>query len=149
MGMKPDMSQRVRPGARYLLIALIAGGCAIAATACGTTPAPSAASAPSSPPKVSLDITVSSAPGALPKHWTLRCDPAGGTHPDPAAACAVLLKTSNPFASVPKNIMCPMIRVGTKTAKVEGTYFGKRVDKTFTPGGCTAAEWAKLGQIFN
>jgi hypothetical protein len=150
MGMKPDMLQRVRPGARYLLIALIAGGCAIAATACGTTPAPSgASSAPAPPPKVSLDITVSSAPGAQPKHWTLRCDPAGGTHPNPAAACATLLKTSDPFASVPKNIMCPMIRVGTKTAKVEGTYFGKRVDKTFTPGGCTAAEWAKLGQIFN
>ena len=159
MGMKSDMLQQVRPGARYLLIALIAGGCAIAATACGTTPAPSSASsassasspssAPATPPKVSLDITVSSAPGKLPKHWTLRCDPTGGTHPNAAAACAVLLKTSNPFASVPKNVMCPMIRVGTKTAKVEGTYFGKPVDKTFTPGGCTGAEWAKLGQIFN
>jgi Subtilisin inhibitor-like len=147
--MKPDML-RMRPGARYLLITLIAGGCAIAATACGTTPAPTgAASTPAPPPKVSLDITVSSAPGAPPKHWTLHCDPAGGTHPDPAQACTVLLKAKNPFAPLPKNIMCPMIRVGAKTAKVEGTYFGQRVDKTFTQGGCQLAEWAQVGQIFN
>ncbi len=149
MGMKRDML-RVRTGARYLLIAAV---CAAAATACGTTPAPSGAAAPSStattPPKVSLDITVSTTPGVPPKHWTLRCDPAGGSHPDPAAACAVLLKAKNPFAPLPKGIMCPMIRVGTKAAIVKGTYFGKHVDVTFTEGGCRLAQWEQIGQIFN
>jgi hypothetical protein len=147
--MKPD-KLRVRAGARYLLIAAL---CAAAATACGSTPAPSGAappsSAPSPAPKVSLDITVSTTPGAPSKHWTLRCDPAGGTHPDPAAACAVLLKSKNVFAPLPKGIMCPMIRVGTKTAIVKGTYFGKHVDTTFTPGGCKLAQWEQIGQIFN
>ncbi len=142
MGMKPDLL-RVRSGARYLLIAAI---CAAAATACGTKPAPSAAPPP---PKVSLDITVSTTPGAPAKHWTLKCDPAGGTHPNPAAACAVLLKAKDPFAPLPKGIMCPMIRVGTKTAIVKGTYFGKQVDTTFTPGGCDLAHWEQIGQIFN
>jgi hypothetical protein len=148
MGMKRDLLG-VRNGARYLLIAAI---CAAAATACGTTPAPvggGAASAPAAAPKVSLDITVSTTPGAPTKHWTLQCEPAGGTHPDPAGACAVLLKAKNPFAPLPKGIMCPMIRVGTKTAIVKGTYFGKHIDTKLSPGGCQLAQWEKIGQIFN
>jgi len=147
MGMKRDLL-RVRNGARYLLIAVI---CAAAATACGSKPAPSggAASAPAPAPKVSLDITVSTTPNAPVKHWTLKCEPTGGTHPNPAAACAVLLKAKNPFAPLPKGIMCPMIRVGTKTAIVKGTYFGKHVDTKFTPGGCDLAKWNQVGQIFN
>jgi hypothetical protein len=146
MGMKRDLL-RVRNGARYLLIAAV---CAAAATACGSKPAPSSgASAPAPAPKVSLEITVSTTPSAPTKHWTLRCDPAGGTHPDPAAACAVLLKAKNPFAALPKGVMCPMIRVGTKTAIVKGTYFGKYVDTRFTPGGCDLAHWNEIAQIFN
>jgi Subtilisin inhibitor-like len=150
MGMKPDMF-RVRTGARYLLTPLIAAACAAAVTACGSTPAASGAAAPGSAAaaKVSLDITVSTTPGAPSKHWTLRCDPAGGSHPNPAAACAVLLKAKAPFAPPPKDVMCPMIRVGTKTAIVKGTYFGRHVDTTFMPGGCGLAQWEQIGTIFN
>jgi Subtilisin inhibitor-like len=139
---------RVRNGARYLLIAAI---CAAAATACGTKPEPSSGVGSQAPvvPKVSLDITVSTTPSAPTKHWTLQCEPTGGTHPDPAAACAVLLKAKDPFAPLPKGIMCPMIRVGTKTAIVKGTYFGKHIDTTLSPGGCKLAQWEKIGQIFN
>jgi len=146
MGMKRDLL-RVRNGARYLVIAAI---CAAAATACGSKPAPAGVgSAPAPAPKVSLDITVTTTPNAPSKHWTLQCEPAGGTHPNPAAACAVLLKAKNPFAPLPKGIMCPMIRVGTKTAIVKGTYFGKHIDTTLSPGGCKLAQWEKIGQIFN
>ncbi len=136
------------PGrARYLMIAAF---CVAAATACGSAPAPSGASAPGgAAPKVSLDIKVSGAPGTPAKQWTLRCDPVGGTHPDPAAACATLLRTKNPFAPIPKGVVCPMILVGTKTAIVKGTYFGQHVDMTITEGGCDLARWAKIGQIFN
>jgi hypothetical protein len=137
---------RARTGARYFLIAAI---CAAAATACGTSTAPSGSAASSAPPKVSLDIKVSGAPGTAPKHWTLRCDPAGGTHPDPAQACAILLKAKAPFAPAPKGIECPMIAVGAKTATVTGTYFGKHVDTTFIQGGCGLARWGQVGQIFN
>ena len=144
MGMKPD-TFRARTGARYLLTPLIAAACASAVTACGSTPAASPAAAA----KVSLDITVTTTPGAPTKHWTLRCDPAGGSHPDPAAACAVLLKAKAPFAAPAKGIMCPMIRVGTKTAIVKGTYFGRHVDTTFMPGGCGLPLWHEIGAIFN
>ena len=146
MSMTRDLL-RVRNGARYLVIAAI---CAAAATACGSKPEPAGAgSAPAPAPKVSLDITVSTTPNAPSKHWTLQCEPAGGTHPNPAAACAVLLKAKNPFAPLPKGIMCPMIRVGTKTAIVKGTYFGKHIDTKLSPGGCQLAQWEKIGQIFN
>ena len=143
MGMKPDTS-RVRTGARYLLTPLIAAACVSAVTACGSAQ-PTASGAPA---KVSLDITVSTAPVSPSKHWTLRCDPAGGSHPDPAAACAVLLKAKAPFAGPSKGIMCPMIRFGTKTATVKGTYFGRHVNTTFTPGGCGLPLWHEIGAIF-
>jgi hypothetical protein len=144
--MKRDVL-RVRNGARYLLIAAL---CAAAATACGSKPEPSSgvASAPAAP-KVSLNITVSTTAGSPSKHWTLQCEPAGGTHPDPAAACAVLLKAKDLFKPLPKGIMCPMIRVGTKTAIIEGTYFGKHVDTRLAPGGCELPRWNEVGQIFN
>jgi hypothetical protein len=143
--MRPD-TLRARGSARYLLIAAF---CAAAATACGSAAAPGASSAGSTAPKVSLDITVSGGHGVPSKHWTLRCDPAGGTHPDPAAACATLLKAKAPFAPAPKGIECPMIMVGSKSAIVEGTYFGQHIDTTFTEGGCNLPRWAKIGQIFN
>ncbi len=146
MGMKRHLP-RVRNGARYLLIAVI---CAAAATACGSKPAPSGVGGgAAAAPKVSLDITVSTTAGAPSKHWTLQCEPAGGTHPNPAAACAVLLKAKNLFKPLPKGIMCPMIRVGTKSAIIKGTYFGKHVDTRLTPGGCDLAKWNQVGQIFN
>jgi hypothetical protein len=143
--MKPD-KLRVRTGARYLLTPLIAAACASAVTACGSS-TPAASPPPAA--KVSLDITVSTTPGAPSKHWTLRCDPAGGSHPDPAAACAVLLKAKAPFAAPSKGLMCPMIRVGTETAVVRGTYFGRPVDTTFRPGGCGLPLWHEIGAIFN
>ena len=149
MGMRRELP-RARLVARYLLTAVACAAAATAATACGSTSSGSAASGSASPAaKVSLDILVNGAPGTAPKHWTLRCVPAGGTHPDPAAACAALLKATAPFAPVSKGAMCPMIIAGTKTATVSGTYFGQRVDTTFTEGGCQLARWEKVGQIFN
>jgi hypothetical protein len=137
---------RARGSARYFLIAAV---CAAAATACGSAAAPSGAAQDGAAPKVSLDIKVSGGKGAAAKNWTLQCDPAGGTHPDPAAACATLLKAKTPFAPKPKGVACPMIMVGSKTATVKGTYFGKHVDTTFTQGGCDLARWSKISQIFN
>jgi Subtilisin inhibitor-like len=147
---------RARAGARYLLIAAM---CAITATACGTAPAAStaganaagggSASAKAHKPKVSLDMTVVLKPGAKPQHWTLRCDPPGGTHPDPAGACRVLLAAKSPFAPIIKHVQCPMIIASEARATIKGWWFGKRVDMVMTDGGCSMARWTKIGQIFN
>ena len=144
---------RARTGVRSFLIA---AACATAVTACGSvnaTGGPGAAGgtgpAGGKPSKVSLVIQVAGQPGAAPKHWTLRCDPAGGTHPDPQAACGVLMHAKRPFAPLPDHVMCPMIVAGTRTATIKGTWFGKHVNSSFNQRGCGNLRWGKIGQVFN
>jgi hypothetical protein len=143
--------------ARYVLIGAV---CVAAVAACGTVsstspsgasspaaaPAPSAASSPAAP-KVSLDITVLGTPGTTARHWTLTCEPTGGTHPDAAAACIALLQAKSPFAPVPRGIECPMILASSGEATIQGTYFGQPVNTTIRDGGCTLSRWAELGQL--
>jgi hypothetical protein len=136
---------RVRAGGLSVLTAAV---CAATLTACGTHSATGTGAASASAPKVSLDIQVTK-PGAKVEHWTLRCDPAGGTHPDPQAACNVLLHAKSPFAALPGHMSCPMIPAGTPTATVKGTWFGKHVDASFNRSGCGMPRWSKVGQIFN
>lgn len=140
-----------RKSARYFLIAAL---CVTAATACGSVAAPGAAAASgggtvAKTPQGSLNVTVTSHPGAQPVQRTLRCDPAGGTLPDPAAACRVLLAVKDPFSALPRHVMCPMIQVGAKTATVTGRWFGKDVKLTLTDGGCGLGRWLEFGKIFN
>jgi Subtilisin inhibitor-like len=142
---------RARAGARSILIA---AACAATVTACGSMQATggsaaSAHAASARAAKVSLAIQVTGKPGAKPERWTLRCDPAGGTHPDPQAACNVLLRAKSPFAAVPGHVMCPMILAGTKTAVVKGTWFGKHIDSSFNRSACGMLRWRKIGQIFS
>ncbi|HEV2712293.1 MAG TPA: SSI family serine proteinase inhibitor, partial [Gaiellaceae bacterium] len=40
------------------------------------------------------------------KSWTLRCDPPGGTFPDPEAACNRLDGLDQPFADTPEEAIC-------------------------------------------
>ena len=157
--MKLD-TRRARTGARYLLIAAMS---AVTATACGSVAAgqgsgagsgsaagSSSGAATASAPKVSLDMTVTTGrPGAKPQHWTLRCDPPGGTHPDPAGACRVLLAAGAPFAPLRGHVECPMIIAGSAKATIKGTWFGKKVNMVLVDGGCAMARWSKIGQIFN
>jgi len=135
---------------------LIAAVCAAAATACGTLHAsspgsPAAGGQPAAGPgsaAVSLVIKVTG-PGGPPRHWTLRCDPVGGTHPDAAKACRVLLHAKHPFAPLPRGPMCPVNAIGARTATIKGTWFGHPVDATFIQSGCGLPRWTKLSQIFN
>jgi Subtilisin inhibitor-like len=135
---------RVRAGALSVLTAAV---CAATLTACGSTHSAGTGTSARAA-KVSLDIRVIK-PGAKPEHWTLRCDPAGGTHPNPQAACNALLHAKSPFAALPDHVMCPMIPAGTNTATVKGTWFGKHVDTTFNQSGCGMLRWKRIGEIFN
>jgi len=146
------LTLRVPAGARYFLIAAV---CAAAATACGSlhasspaSPAAAGQTAAVRPAAVSLVIKVTG-PGAPPRRWTLRCDPVGGTHPDAAKACRILLHAKNPFAPIPRGPMCPVNAIGTRTATVKGTWFGYPVDATFIQSGCGLPRWTKISQIFN
>jgi hypothetical protein len=149
MGMKSSL-RHARSGAGYLLPATL---CVITAAACGSVTSTSSASTPSasaSAPaaKVSLTVVVKASPGATPKRWTLNCEPAGGTHPDPAAACRQLLAAKNPFAPIPRGIMCPMIAAGPQRATISGVFFGRHVASNFSRTGCEATRWSELGDVF-
>jgi hypothetical protein len=141
MGMKFSL-RHARSGAGYLLPAAL---CVLTVAACGSAPHTD----PSDPtPKVQLTVVVKASPGATPKRWTLTCEPAGGTHPDPAAACRQLLAAKNPFAPIPRGIMCPMIAAGPQRATVTGIFLGRPVAMTFARTGCEAAKWSELGDVF-
>jgi len=165
MSMRSQL-RKARAGAGYLLTAAT---CLIMVAACGSTAAPgstgsaggsgassgsgagsgSGSGSSTQAAKTSLDIQVSHGRGTAITHWTLRCQPAGGTEPNPAQACRVLAGVKNPFGPLPKGIMCPMIVAGTKQAKVTGTFDGKPVNVTINDGGCWLSRWARYGQIFN
>jgi hypothetical protein len=94
-------------------------------------------------------VTFVASAHARPTHFTLRCEPAGGTASDPAAACATLLAGSSLFAPRPAHMLCPMIMVGAGRVTVSGTYFGKQVHDTIVDGGCDLSLWAKLKAVFS
>jgi hypothetical protein len=134
---------------RYGLGAAAAIGAVVALSACGsptsqTTPGRAASHSPRS----SLTIAVAAAHGAAPTRWTLTCDPVGGTHPDPQAACATLTKVKDPFAPVPPHVMCPMIVSGSQVASITGTWQGHRVSARYSRlNGCESARWEELGKV--
>lgn len=143
--LSPPRRPRSLAAAARCMIA-VAGLAAVAA--CGSTAAPgSGSTGPGSAPKASLNISVQGAPGTAAKHWTLRCDPAGGTHPHPAAACAALLAVKNPFAKPKRHQMCPMIMASSKRMSISGTWYGQKVHKTIVDGGCDLALFTKLNQV--
>ncbi|HTT51444.1 MAG TPA: SSI family serine proteinase inhibitor [Streptosporangiaceae bacterium] len=149
----PSWRQQRTPG--YLLLAILS---LVAAAACGSA-ASTGSAAPGSPAsrsaapaaKVALTVVVKASPGAKPQRWTLTCDPVGGTHPHAKAACRELLGAKNPFAPIPRGIMCPMIPAGPQSgsATVTGTFFGQQVSGTFSrQSPCAASRWAELGVVF-
>ena len=147
MGMKFSL-RHARSGAGYLLPAIL---CVITAAACGSVTSTSSAPKPSASapgPRSRSPWWSRRRPGATPKRWTLRCEPTGGTDPDAKAACRELLAAKNPFAPIPRGIMCPMIVAGPQRATVSGTFFGQHVESDFSRAGCEAVRWAKLGAVF-
>jgi Subtilisin inhibitor-like len=133
--------------------ALVAACGSVAAPAAGGAPAAGApaggAASSAAPAKAALTITVQNGIGTTAKHWTLRCDPAGGTHPHPAATCSALLRIHDLFAPPPAHRMCPMILASAKRATFTGTWFGRKIHQTIVDGGCDLAVWSKLGQVMH
>ena len=91
------------------------------------------------------DTNVSKADGT----FMLECGPTAGSHPEPKSACARLDKLAaegkNPFAPVAENQMCTMQIGGPATARVTGTWQGRRVDAKFNrKNGCEISRWQTL-----
>ena len=96
---------------------------------------------------VTTDLTIVSNDGkGKTETWQLTCDPAGGTHPTAAAACAALeAKGKTAFPPVPKDMMCTQQYGGPQTAKITGTWKGEPVNASFSrTNGCEIGRWSAL-----
>lgn len=133
---------------------LLAAFSLVTLSACGSEKATSGdpvigspgAVSPSSP-GTSLTITLKKAPNSKPITSTLSCDPAGGTVPDAAEACAQL--TADAFAPVPADANCTDIYGGPEQGTVKGTFKGTPVDASFSrKDGCELDRWSKVSKLF-
>jgi hypothetical protein len=97
----------------------------------------------------SLSIVYSPHNGDAQTRWQLECGPAGG-FPRAAQVCAKLdAIAGNPFLPVPAGVACTDVYGGPETARVSGTFRGRRVWVTFRQtNGCEIARWNKLSFLF-
>ena len=93
------------------------------------------------------DVTISYWPegrGGERLEATLTCDPAGGSHPDSAAACAVLLEHEDALEPVPGDVACTEIFGGNQIATITGA--GVRASFSRV-NGCEIARWDALAPV--
>lgn len=135
------------PAVRAVRLGLVAGLLLAAGSGCGEE-APVEAPAPSPVAETRLTVTGTDATGARTT-WTLTCDPAGGDHPDPAAACAALdERGATALPPVDKGRVCPQVYGGPEVATVSGTWRGRSVLATFSrTDGCQTARWDALAAL--
>ncbi len=121
----------------------------------GPTPSdgPSSTGGPSAAPgtaAASLTITLDETGTGRTSTTTLTCSPAGGTHPDPTAACAAVVAAGGvpAFAPLPRTAVCTEIYGGPQRASVVGTVDGVPVDARFSRvNGCEIARWDRLAVV--
>jgi Subtilisin inhibitor-like len=144
--------------------ALALAACALLAAACGSTAAPggsgssggassggasSGGTSTTAHATTSLTVTFAASRTSAAKHYTLTCNPAGGSLPDAAVACGKLAKARNLLEPKPVRVACPMIMASAGRALVTGTYEGHKVHETIVDGGCDLARYQQLRQVFN
>lgn len=104
---------------------------------------------PAGPPDTSLTIVVNTGTAEGAVEWTLTCDPPGGTHPDPDAACATLAEVDSAVLEpVPPDQRCTQIFGGPETATVTGELRGERLRAEFARNnGCEINRWDTLVDV--
>ena len=118
------------------------------------SPAEDAAPRPSPGGATDLVVEVTDASGASTA-YTLSCEPAAGSHPDPEAACAALAAAADstggdPFRVTPPGTMCTQEYGGPETARVEGSFRGQPVAASLSlRDGCEIDRWTRLGELLS
>ena len=82
--------------------------------------------------------------------WTLLCQPTGGDHPDPEAACAALTAVADPFGPAVPPKRCGEIPGGEEgIAVIEGDYRGRTVRSRFShENACVSGRWDRIAPVF-
>ena len=88
--------------------------------------------------------------GRPSRTWTLACNPARGTHPNPSRACASLLAHRALLRPLPRRIACTQVYGGPQVGRIDGVVAGKRVRVTYTrANGCEIARWNALRPVLS
>ena len=100
-----------------------------------------------------IDLTLTlwpSGPNGDSVTWRLECEPTGGDHPDPAAACAALTAVADPFGPVAPPPRCKEIpESGPEVAVLEGDFRGRQVRSTFSrASACVTPRWDRIAPVF-
>ena len=136
------MVSRFPRATMYPLALAFALACVLPMAACGT---------PAEPAKSTSELTIVLDDGSGAKTtWQLNCAPAGGTHPDPEAACQALTDHgATALPAVPKDQMCTQQYGGPETATISGTWQGQPVNSTLSrKNGCEISRWDALKDVF-
>ena len=93
---------------------------------------------------IDLRIAYRATPTAVPKVFTLTCNPVRGNVPNPATACRKLQALGTAaFAPTPRGRVCTQIAGGPMTALVTGSFLGHRIWARLTQhDGCEIARWS-------
>lgn len=109
-----------------------------AATALGGLLAPTATAAPAT----DLTISVYDPLAPVVREYRLTCDPDGGTHPRPKAACEAIRRSPGTIKPPPPTAHCYDRVFGPQRAKVSGLLFGVDVAATFSRvNSCEEDRW--------
>ncbi|MET9957894.1 SSI family serine proteinase inhibitor [Streptomyces sp. NPDC006326] len=134
-----------------LRLAAFAVTSALAATAAGPLPPLPLGRLLATPDRLVIAVSGTGNPLA-DGEYRLECDPVGGNHPEAEGACARLDQLAkegkDPFAPADKRQMCTMQDGGPATARITGTWQGRRVDAVFQrTNGCEIARWNELEPV--
>jgi hypothetical protein len=122
--------------AALALVVLVGAGCGSSTSDTGSAPAQ---------PRYDLTITYwPQGRGGPSSTATLTCDPNGGTHPHPDAACAALGAHPEALHPVPLDMACTQIYGGNQVASVSGNGVRALFDRT---DGCQIARWDALAPV--
>lgn len=84
-----------------------------------------------------------------PKTYSLRCDPPGGSFPDPEEACDRLDDVDQPFVETAQDAICTEQYGGPQLASIQGVYRDEGVSTRFDrTNGCEIARWDKHAFLF-
>jgi hypothetical protein len=79
---------------------------------------------------------------------SLECDPPGGDHPHPDAACAAVRTNATGLQPVRADLACTQQYGGPERARVMGTVDGTPVSAELTrANGCEIARWDSLAPL--
>ena len=89
-----------------------------------------------------LTIVINKGPSSTVT-WRLTCNPPGGTHPDPEAACRALeANGAVALPPVPEDKACTQIYGGPETASITGSWQGQQIMSKFARNdGCQISRW--------